>query len=231
MICLAIKSKGECYLVIEIPCQFIEVDARALELLVNMIVKEDVMVADIGSWVGSSALVLAQAVLPYNGSVFAIDHWRGSPQIGQESIAERVDIYNVFKQNMIELGVWHIVHPLVMDSMTASKIFKDRILDLVFIDADHRYECVKQDITSWLPKLRDGGILCGHDIFTYYSNFVEEIRNIIDNSLDQDTVYPSLGVCIHPGVTKALYDYFNDQYSIIKDSSIWCIGVRRKGER
>ncbi len=36
-------------------------------------------------------------------------------------------------------------------------------LDLVFIDGDHSYECVRQDIDSWMPKVRPGGILAGHD--------------------------------------------------------------------
>jgi hypothetical protein len=35
--------------------------------------------------------------------------------------------------------------------------------DLVFIDALHDYEHVKQDIGLWWPKVRIGGILAGHD--------------------------------------------------------------------
>lgn len=40
----------------------------------------------------------------------------------------------------------------------------DASVDLVFIDADHSYEAVKQDIAKFAPKLRAHGILCGHDI-------------------------------------------------------------------
>lgn len=35
--------------------------------------------------------------------------------------------------------------------------------DLVFIDGNHEYTQVKEDILCWLPKVKTGGILAGHD--------------------------------------------------------------------
>lgn len=46
----------------------------------------------------------------------------------------------------------------------AAKVL-DSSLDLVFIDAQHTYENVKEDIYEWAPKLKDGGIMGGHDLF------------------------------------------------------------------
>ena len=117
---------------------------------------------------------------------------------------------------MIRLGIWDIVHPLVMDSQTASKIFADGIIDLVFIDADHRYEYVKKDIASWLPKVRDGGILCGHDCTGYYSKYPEEVRKMINENLECSSVGD-----IYPGVAKALYEHFQDRYFIMPNSAVW----------
>lgn len=36
-------------------------------------------------------------------------------------------------------------------------------LAFVYVDADHSYEAVKKDINNWWPRIRHGGILCGHD--------------------------------------------------------------------
>ena len=59
--------------------------------------------------------------------------------------------------------VKHIVNPIRMKSIDASKLYKDDTLDFVFIDGGHEYEFVKEDIEHWLPKVRDGGILAGDD--------------------------------------------------------------------
>jgi len=52
---------------------------------------------------------------------------------------------------------------LQMTSAKAAEIFCDGSLDAVYIDANHNYENVKQDISMWLPKLKDGGMMTGHD--------------------------------------------------------------------
>lgn len=48
-------------------------------------------------------------------------------------------------------------------SVEAAKDFEDSSLDAVYIDANHRFEFVVADIHAWLPKIRKGGIISGHD--------------------------------------------------------------------
>ena len=48
-------------------------------------------------------------------------------------------------------------------SDNAAKRFLPNELDFVFIDGDHSYEGCKADIAAWFPKLRNGGLLSGHD--------------------------------------------------------------------
>lgn len=45
--------------------------------------------------------------------------------------------------------------------------FDDGSLDCVYIDGNHCYEAVSQDIQLWFPKVKKGGILSGHDFYTY----------------------------------------------------------------
>ena len=48
--------------------------------------------------------------------------------------------------------------------------FKDQYFDFVYIDSCHLYEAVKADLNSFLPKLKEQGVMAGHD-YVKYSNF------------------------------------------------------------
>ncbi len=47
---------------------------------------------------------------------------------------------------------------------TINKI-KDNSIDLIFIDGNHSYKYVLEDLENYAPKLKKGGILCGDDFF------------------------------------------------------------------
>jgi len=53
---------------------------------------------------------------------------------------------------------------LKMSSVAAAATVGDASLDFVFLDADHSYEGVRADIAAWLPKVKSGGWIGGHDI-------------------------------------------------------------------
>lgn len=48
-------------------------------------------------------------------------------------------------------------------SAAAAKRFGEGKFDFVFIDANHHYESVKEDLELWVPKIREGGFASGHD--------------------------------------------------------------------
>ena len=45
--------------------------------------------------------------------------------------------------------------------------FPNQKIDFCYIDGDHTYEGVYVDIRAWLPKMRIGGIIAGHDYHTH----------------------------------------------------------------
>ncbi len=47
--------------------------------------------------------------------------------------------------------------------------------DFIYIDGDHSYDSVKKDIELYFPKLRDGGVISGHDFSGEYSGLVKAV--------------------------------------------------------
>ncbi len=60
-------------------------------------------------------------------------------------------------------------------SKEAVKEFKDESLDFVYIDANHNYEFVKEDIELWYPKVKIGGIIGGHDYGPHESGVAKAV--------------------------------------------------------
>ena len=48
-------------------------------------------------------------------------------------------------------------------SVDAAKQFPDGYFDFVYIDANHELPWVIQDLYTWIPKVRKGGVISGHD--------------------------------------------------------------------
>jgi hypothetical protein len=57
------------------------------------------------------------------------------------------------------------------ESVLAAAQFEDNSLDFVYIDGNHDYKYVLNDIRTWYPKVKPGGVLCGDDV---YSTSLEE---------------------------------------------------------
>lgn len=81
-------------------------------------------------------------------------------------------------------------HPRVKFSLTHSNIaylgVPHHSLDLVFIDADHSYAAVKEDIENWVEKVRPGGVICGHDFCNPAHRGVEKaVREIFGDAVQE----------------------------------------------
>jgi hypothetical protein len=76
-----------------------------------------------------------------------------------------------------------------MPSVEAASCVADGTLDFVFIDADHSYEGCRDDIDAWLPKLKDHGLLCGHDYSEKFPGVIQavnEFAGTIDLEFETD---------------------------------------------
>ena len=66
-------------------------------------------------------------------------------------------------------------------SVEAAKEIDDESIDLVFIDANHKYRSVKTDIIAWQPKVKAGGILCGHDYCPAETGVYRAVNEMLPN--------------------------------------------------
>jgi len=70
---------------------------------------------------------------------------------------------------------------------------KDRLtgsLDFVYIDANHSLPYVIDDIMTWLPKIRPGGIISGHDYRKTKNNFELHVVQAVNAYTDAYKVRP-----------------------------------------
>lgn len=63
-------------------------------------------------------------------------------------------------------------------SADAARHFADASVDFVFLDADHVYPRVYEDIHAWLPKIRPGGIIAGHDYNEPHGGVIQAVNEI-----------------------------------------------------
>lgn len=120
-----------------------------------------ICICEVGSWKGRTSLALLHN-RPAEGRVFCIDTWDSSPELKHISDEMAPDaLFNEFMENVKETGVI----ALRMNSHQGATYLKflHEKFSLIFLDGDHTYEAVKQDIEDYLPLVFKGGCLCGHD--------------------------------------------------------------------
>lgn len=78
-------------------------------------------------------------------------------------------------------------HTVIRDtSKRGSKLFADEFFDFVYIDANHSYESVYEDLECWYPKVKKGGIFAGHDYLDRPPVF--GVKSAVDKFLSSYTI-------------------------------------------
>jgi len=154
---------------------------NAYDFLVSKVPDNGIFV-ECGAWLGSSSSYLCD-IAKDRINVFIVDSWRGSENelTTNHKLATQTDIYKIFLDNMGERKFT----PIRKHSLEAVEDFEDESCDVVYIDMDHRYEAVKNDIKHWISKVKTGGYIAGHDYAPYAK---ESVVKAVDDFFGENNV-------------------------------------------
>lgn len=149
---------------------------------------------EVGAWMGKSAAYLGVEIANSgkNITLDVVDHFKGSEheQDSAHAVAKKVDVWKLCRNNLRPLWMTqhntdpghrngNIVKIVKKPSRSAAATYEDASLDFVFIDAGHTYNEVRDDIRRWLPKVRPGGVLAGHDYTSNWPGVVEAVKDTL----------------------------------------------------
>jgi hypothetical protein len=141
---------------------------------------------ELGSQYGCSLFTFCQAVRDFklNTEINAVDMWSGD--IGAEITGE--EVYALVRKTAATYYPEVKLNLFQMCFDDARPSFADNSIDILHIDGGHTFEDVEHDFTTWLPKLKENGIVLFHDVYS---------------PIDQ-------GSCDHWEKTKKEYDCYFD---------------------
>jgi predicted O-methyltransferase YrrM len=116
----------------------------------------------VGAEIGTEQGKFAAEICRDNPGVklYCVDPYTAYDRYEQHQTQEKLDRFH--QEAQARLFDYKVLF-MRATSMQAVTYFGDGDLDFVFIDANHAYEYVKADIEAWAPKVRAGGMVCGHD--------------------------------------------------------------------
>jgi len=132
---------------------------------------------EVGVYQGEYSEVMAKGGF----KVYAVDPWGVYPDYKVQIDQAKID-YN-YKVTKERLEVYPNVSIVRKTSMEAVKDFEDNSLDFVYIDANHRFKFIAEDMMEWAKKVKEGGVLAGHDYAFFRHRFPGggcQVREIVD---------------------------------------------------
>jgi len=157
---------------IEIHGFLTEAEAQKLFSSVSGIQEKNPILVEIGSHQGKSSVVLAKALEARGGGkLYCIDPFDGSgdiaatPHYKNDLDSGGATLFQKFTKNVKKNKLASYIHPIQGLSHEVVKKFPEPHIDMIFIDGNHDWECVRQDFLDWVPKIKPGGVLAMHDVF------------------------------------------------------------------
>ncbi|WP_040771095.1 class I SAM-dependent methyltransferase [Novipirellula maiorica] len=115
---------------------------------------------EIGAHLGASARYLAAGLKPIGGHLYCIDTWMNDAMPD-----EAIDVFSQFEENTFE--VKDLVTPVRGYSTALLDDWPYGLLDFAFVDGDHSYEAVRDDIAVLLPHMKSIATIAFHDFFSH----------------------------------------------------------------
>ncbi len=121
-------------------------------------------------------------------NVYAVDTFKGSNEPTHKKVVESHggNIYFQFDDYMKQTG--SDVVALIGESMQMSEHFEDNSIDFIYLDASHDYENVCKDIISWMPKVKEGGVLAGHD-YNSWGGVTQAVNELLPGKQTEKNVW------------------------------------------
>jgi len=120
-------------------------------------------VAEVGVCRGEFSYTLLAA---WVGRLFMVDAWKHYDDPAYRNIAnatqEEHEI-NFHKASFVAQHFGQRAQIIRGDSFEVAQQFPDGFLDAVYLDSNHTYEHVKKELAAWVPKIKYGGAIAGHD--------------------------------------------------------------------
>ena len=143
-----------------------------LATLVRENQRSGMVVVEVGVWRGDTAMLWLPIVKAMGGKGVLIDWFRGTPEenalpgtgcpYDPDPLRAELRCHDL-TERIVAAGLDDICEIWMTDTRRAARELEDESCDIIFIDADHRYSYVETDILNYRPKIKPGGILCGHD--------------------------------------------------------------------
>jgi hypothetical protein len=64
-------------------------------------------------------------------------------------------------------------------SVEAAKDFPENYFDLILLDTVHDYPNMVNDLWAWLPKMKNEGVICGHDYVRRFSGLIKAVDEVL----------------------------------------------------
>lgn len=134
-------------------------------------VNEKAHFVEVGAWLGRSTQYMANLIKESNKNIRfdVVDTWEGQDDVAEQMAlkfklaTKNYTLFDAFKAWMNKYNVLGHINPIQMTSIEAAQLYDDNSLDFVFLDADHRYKFVIEDLKAWWPKIKSGKVFAGHD--------------------------------------------------------------------